>query len=270
MNSTEGLVSKADSVDEIRKSDAPDSPGAEALNLLQVSLQKDSLQERAVNSRKAGPMLCNETDDTKLLSMVGPILSYEFHSSGECSRAAHPFGQTSWHAVDLRRQNPDFAYGNDYQLGEPAKLTDFFRKEDLHAALIKDKVVQKALSSIGVKPSAVKSLDELIKAVGSGIPYVDDANQESSSKNSALCFNLNKDMLSNFAFDHIINGNKIAVRIGLSGTGVCRENLTQIGILLPIPSSFRQAAADASSRKAGFLMENRPGIKTSYNWQFEF
>ena len=235
-----------------RTSPAPE--GQAGMNLLELS------------KKIGGANICKETDDSKLLSMVGPFLSYEFHSSGHCRRAAHPFGETSWHAVDLRRMNRDFALGTGVGPAEALKLTDLFKSEDIHSALIKDSVVQKALASIGVEPSQVKTLDALMREIGRGIVYSDPAEDSAKNKNP-LCFSMGKDILSNFAFHHL-EGERVAVRIGLSGTGVCRENLTQIGILLPVSEELKKALQDAASSKGGFLMNKPLKAGTSYSWHF--
>ena len=61
--------------------------------------------------------------------------------------------------------------------------------------------------------------------------------------------------LSNFAF-YSVQGNNVAVRISLSHAGeVCRGQMTQLGILLPIPESMKAAVAAASAGKSGLLMQ---------------
>jgi hypothetical protein len=241
--------------------DGAGSEGTNSLNLLALSAEGKSTER----------VYCKERDDSKLLSMVGPILSFEEHSTGDCTREAHPDGKTSWHAVDLRRFDPDFALGNGVDAGKPAKLTDYFPADSVRDALLKDSVVQKALSTINVQARDIKSLDELMSYIGTGLVYSDDANSDTSSTRNPLCFSMEKDLLSNFAFDHI-EGNKVAVRIGLSGAGTCRENLTQIGILLPIPPALKNALGDANSGKGGFLMKDAgaPGSKTSFEWNYSF
>lgn len=167
----------------------------------------------------------------------------------------------------MRKLYADDRIGSNRDFGRAARLTDYFPAKDIHAALIKDSVIGKALRSIDLEPESVKSLDELMKHVERGLVYI-DPNQDRSGKSYPLCFSMNKDMLTSFAFNHV-EGDKIAVRIGLPGNGLCRENLTQIGILLPIPRMLKNAAEDARIGKGGFLMEKAPkAAKTSFSRSF--
>jgi hypothetical protein len=60
-----------------------------------------------------------------------------------------------------------------------------------------------------------------------------------------------------FAFHHLEEG-KVAVRLGFEAeTPACFEQLTQVGILLPIPEKVRVPLEQAASGKAGFLMADR-------------
>ncbi len=247
---------------------AGDSKGQAAhpqLNLLDLS-------QHAVPGQKARDeqevVHCHATDDQKLLSMVGPILSFEQHNFTTCDKEAHPSGQTNFDAIDLRAYN-DAMEANEKISPSHASLDNYFDPDDVFDALIQDKVVQKALGSIQAHP---KNLDGLLKAIDTGLTYLDpqpDSSTDGTSTKFPLCFTMEKDMLNHFAFDHV-EGDKVAVRIGLPGAGPCRENLTQIGILLPIPSYLKEAIKGADAGTNGFMMKDakKKGIHTKLDYEY--
>src|SRR2546423_8529618 len=161
-----------------------------------------------------------------------------------CEQAAHPGGETRFVAVDLSKP-AGVRRGSDETLlpGNVAKLTDYFPAGEIHKALMADPIMQKALA--GKRP---RTLAELLKLIGEAFPTV--AEDEKS------CYMLDTDLLTRFAFHHV-EGNKVAVRLGLSGAGVCRYNLTQVGLLLPIPAALQQALAQAEAGSEGFLMSRK-------------
>ncbi|MFL6277878.1 MAG: hypothetical protein ACJ74G_22040 [Blastocatellia bacterium] len=189
---------------------------------------------------------CEYERNFTLLSVVGPIISYQDNVNVFCERAAHPDGETRFVAVDLSKPAGVRRGSDDTQLpGNVAKLTDYFPASEIHKALLADPLIQKALD--GKRP---RTIPELMKLIGEAFPTV--AESEKS------CFTLAGDLLTRFAFHHV-EGNKVAVRLGLSGTGVCRDNLTQIGLLLPIPASLQESIAKAEAGSEGFLTNRKVG-----------
>ncbi len=176
----------------------------------------------------------NETTVT-LLSLVGSIMSIQCSEYTECPMAAHPGAQTWYESFDFA--NPD----------RKLTLAHFFNEEDIYQALLGDPLVRKTMAADGITDQNLPAtLSKFITLLSNG---------------SRECeYEFSDDLLSRFAFHHIEQG-KVAVRLGLShGVGVCRGMLTQIGILLPIPSALANDLRAAESRTVGYLMRDLKGI----------
>lgn len=116
--------------------------------------------------------------------------------------------------------------------GRQASLLDYFSEEELFKALMGDTVVQNIL-----KGTHVQNLNELLEQADGGCKYF-----------------FGKHVLENFAFHHI-NGNKVAVRIGLShGCEIERGNFGQLGLYLSIPATLKAELTEANRNKR--LMSN--------------
>lgn len=199
---------------------------------------------------------CEYERTFKLLSVVGSIISYEDDYGLYCEQTAHPANESRFVAVDLSKP-ANANRGKDESLlpGNVAKLTDYFPADVILKALLADAIIQKALA--GKRP---RTLAELMKLIGDEFPTVAD--------DEKLCFTLDPDLLTRFAFHHL-EGDKVAVRLGLSGTGVCRGNLTQIGLLLPIPAALKEALAKAETGSEGFLINRKIGAGRETSFSFE-
>jgi hypothetical protein len=78
------------------------------------------------------------------------------------------------------------------------------------------------------------------------------------------------DFLRHFAFHHV-EGNKVAVRIGLShGAEVWRGHLTQMGLLLPIPARLSRPLEAAAKGREGFLMNLSDKGRRKHQTPLEF
>lgn len=165
----------------------------------------------------------------QLLSVVGPIVSFEQAGGGYAKGTAHPYAYRQYEAVDLRKK------------GRPAVLTDFFPRETILKALLGDKVIQRAL----VGKARPKTLEGLLKAL-------DGYTSEDCT------YGFTDDLLSSFAFHHL-EGNQVAVRFGLThGCEVARGSLTTLGVLMPIPPSLKGALEEARQGREGFLAARAP------------
>lgn len=193
---------------------------------------------------------CSETRDFQLLSLAGDYLSYQIHESAYCSGAAHPDGETRYVAINLHKG------------GVPAQLTDIFLAEDVYSALMNDKVVQKALEQSNVKPI---DLPQLMRVLDGGIT-VEDSDHQSPQ----ICCSLDSDLLSRFAFHHIVDADHVAIRIGLSGTGVCRERLTELGLILPMPQVLQTELNNANAGTNGILMKDSARLSKSIKTSMTF
>ncbi|MEM7583870.1 MAG: hypothetical protein AAF560_10855 [Acidobacteriota bacterium] len=154
----------------------------------------------------------------KVLSIVGPYISYQMFSDGYTEGAAHPWSHVTFETKHMGT-------------GEVVELTEIFSEAAILEALLADSVIRRALE--GQPP---ESLGELFDRVDGGCE-----------------FNLSQRSLTSFAFHHI-QEDKIAVRLGLShGCEVQRGSFTQLGLALDIPSELREASRSAASR--GLLMD---------------
>ncbi len=161
------------------------------------------------------------------LSWVGPYLSYRQENYWGCMKTAHPGMLTEFQVKDLRAPS------------KAVSLNQLFPDSQILKALLADAVVIKALQKAPNKRK-YNSTSELLAALNEG--------------NGECEYYFGKDMLTHFAFHHIA-GQQVAVRIGLShGCEAARGNLTQLGILLPIPPALKAPLQQAFNRKAGFLM----------------
>jgi hypothetical protein len=175
----------------------------------------------------------------KLLSVVGSIVSYEEFEGTSCEGAAHPSAITLYAAVDAAHP------------GKKPRLTDLFPDADVLRALLSDAVVKKHAPK-----TPPKTTEALVKALESSDPECE--------------YSFGGDLLNRFAFHHV-EGQKVAVRIGLShGCEVARGKLTQLGILLAVPPALQQALERASTRAEGFLMRDQAAVSAGKETQMRF
>lgn len=170
----------------------------------------------------------------RLLSVVGPYLSYEEANYCDCG-GAHPTEVKRFRTIDLGKIKPDGPM--------PVSLTDLFLEKDIFAALASDKLVQSALRQ--TRTPKPRALAELLDAIDYRTGRVGDCG-----------YLFSRELLQSFAFYDIREG-KIAVRISLPYEAeVCRGQMTQLGILLPIPEKLRGYLGAAQRKTGGLLMED--------------
>ncbi len=201
---------------------------------------------------------CTVERDITLLSVVGSILTFEDHFFASCEQEAHPAGNTRYTAIDLTKPGRTLYSPIDYDVdttkpGKVVQLIDLFDDWEVSRALTADAVIGEFLKNrLGDPP---RKLSELPSILGYGTEIG--------------CSNVSGDLLTRFAFHHV-EGKRVAVRLGLSGCGTCRECLTQIGILLPIPGSLSKPLALAEARKEGFLLKDMKKILRGRGTKFVF
>ena len=158
-----------------------------------------------------------------ILSVVGPILSYKAYFYCDCG-GTQPGHYRNFFAV---------------KRGKPVKLTDLFPENDIYAALMDNGVVSR--SPFRKKdPTELSELLEVLDNLTGSYSY----------------FNL----MEHFAFHHI-NGNKVAVILGLAANvGVLRGSMEEIEIYLTIPKALKKSLTLASKKKEGFLMKDAEEI----------
>ncbi len=168
----------------------------------------------------------------KILSFVGPYLSIQNSEYCDCG-GAHPSAAVAFQAIDLSK--------SDASKQPSASLNDVFPEPGILAALEHDKVVAATLSALKIAPPS--NLKELV-----------DALKFQSFQVGECDFTFGENLLQNFSF-YDVRDDKVAVRIGLPhGSEVCRGQITQLGILLPIPAALSSDLAAAKQKKAGLLM----------------
>jgi hypothetical protein len=177
-----------------------------------------------------------------LLAVVGSIITLRDNYYSSCTGEAHPAGETRLLALDLAKPG-GVRYDEEMHIdinhpGQVIKLTDLFPEADIVQALLADPFVRKNMLDPAIK-SPPKTLAEFLNSLA-------------ITNSEEVCLTIDDDWLTRFAFHHIENG-KVAVRLGFSGLGPCRDRLTEIGLLLPIPTSLKQPLALAAGNKEGFL-----------------
>jgi len=209
---------------------------------------------------------CTYERNIKLLSVLGTLVSFEDGYFDYCG-GAHPSEDTRFTTVDLAGVG-DISYVRqrdtpmmNVDLGNPGrivKLTDYFSHQEILHAILADPVMKTAISDLRL-PKAPRKLDDLPTLFAS-----------SSYELGNSGFELRPDFLTRFAFHHV-EGNKVAVRLGLPPHyGANRTQHMQIGLLLPIPESLRQPVALAAPRREGFLMRDEAEIAKGKATKFRF
>jgi hypothetical protein len=176
---------------------------------------------------------CEQSRELSVLSLVGTFVSYQQADDVSCPGAAHPGAQTRYQTLNLART------------AQLPLLTDLFSEASVLTSLLAEPTIRAALRDL--KPAKLPSTTQQLVAL---------LNQWSGS----CSYSFPKDLLSRFAFHHL-EGDKVAVRIGLShGCEAMRGNLYPLGILLPIPNALRLPLSKAQARQVGFLMKDQRRI----------
>lgn len=168
----------------------------------------------------------------RLLSAVGPYLSFEEETSCDCG-GAHPTVSRRIRAVHLAKSHAGRL--------EAARLTDLFPEEDLVAALENNSEVRQALGAAD-QPSP-QTLNALFTSPGvEGVTI------------GGRSYLFSPDILDSFAFDHS-QGDKTTIHLSLPYNGeVNRGDLATIELLLPIPDVLKAALKAAESKRSGILL----------------
>ena len=185
--------------------------------------------------------ICETERKFRLLSVVGSLVGLSDKYYCGCQREAHPTYYQRYTSIDLAKPGKVYAVAEDRSTPtKQVQLTDYFAADDVYRALLADPYVQKALKE-NKEAQPAKNLAELVKALA-----------EDGCRTG-----FDSDMLSRFVFHHL-EGDKVAVRLGISNLSahVCNKELTQLGLLLPIPAALRKPLQAADARQEGFLMKD--------------
>ncbi|MEB3299209.1 MAG: hypothetical protein VKO21_06960 [Candidatus Sericytochromatia bacterium] len=160
--------------------------------------------------------------EARIEAQVGRYLSLRESLSGHVPGAAHAWADTTLKTLDMAT-------------GKPIRLTDLFPAKDIHAALLQDPIMRKALE--GDRPA---DLDSLISKV-------------SGYRDPDGVYALESSLLDHFSL-HRLEGGKVAVRVALPyGVEVYRGHLTQLELKLPVPPGLADDLRRAADRSAGIL-----------------
>lgn len=183
----------------------------------------------------------------RLLSAVGPYLSVEEQYDCDCG-GAHPSSSKRFRAYDLSKSTSD----------RPtlAKLTDIFPEDAIFSALLRDPLVSGVLKDTSPEPT---SLSELLATLQSKQVQVKECP-----------YYFGSDLMTDFAF-YSVDADEVSVRISLSHAAeVCRGQMTQIGIRLPVPGAFKVQFDSARAAKSGFLMRKQEKLAMMSQVSFRF
>jgi len=239
------------------------SPDGGTLSVSSIS-KKNHAQEIAWVKKEFGKdnRLVDYQRDFSILSVVGSIVTIEEHFFASLALEAHPWGESRFTTLDLSRPG-GINYRNVSQdlninlskPGKVAKLTDYFNESDILKGLLADPVIKEFIKNTGLNPRTLKAL---VKSM-SGQFMISER----------YCCSMADDLLTRFAFHHI-EGDRVAVKIGISGAGPCRESNTRIGLLLPIPESLRNALKLAEVKEEGFLMKDLKMVSGDRKTKFRY
>ncbi len=194
--------------------------------------------------------VADETVSYRPLSVVGPLVSLEVASGGYSPGAAHPYGFQIIEVTDVSR--PD---------AKPS-LLDYYEERTLVEALVADPWIRR-VGAAAEAPLPRTSLSALAAVLNDASPGA-----EEGEVGCSLDAFFSVRLVHSFAFHHRV-GDKVAVRIGIPyAHEVCRGEMHEVGLLLPIPAVLRGELARAEKREAGFLAKDAPAA-APYKEKFE-
>lgn len=206
------------------------------------------------SGREAEPHHCVYERQFRLMSVVGPWLSFEDAVYAFCEGWAHPAVETRFTSIDLTKPGPvEYAPSDglppiDVDVAEPgkaAKLTDLFPESAVLQALLDDPILKQAWP-LGDASKLPRSLSELSQRLVDRPVEVGDC-----------LFRFPTDFLMRFAFHHRAK-DRVTVRLGLPPkVGPCRTQHAHLGLALAVPDALKTPLALAASGRAGFLMRDR-------------
>jgi hypothetical protein len=182
------------------------------------------------------PLTIRELDVTPV-SWVGSLLALKERTfTTQPGHEAHPAGETRLFTLQVDES------GADPARAKLLSLTDLFDEAALLRQLRKEPRIKRALRR-KEKPT---NLGDLVRVLSETEPALGED-----------CYSFPDDLLRRFTFDHLV-GEHLAVHIGLNGTGLCREALTELEVFLTPPASLLPALHEARDGRAGFFAIDKP------------
>ena len=202
----------------------------------------------------ASDSICRGVHTVKLLSIVGPFLSMryschtDFLNPDGTPATAHPSGSDLYVTMDMRRSIKPIADAYKRSAAEintlaKPELTDLFPKNTVIDALKRDDLFSNSLQPFHDLPTLRKTLEQF--------PQLTEG-----------CGTFNPSILNAFYFHHK-EGKKVAVRIGIPGSGPCRNNITEAGILLPVTDAIKSELDSADRGKSGILGKGLTALRNA-------
>jgi hypothetical protein len=189
----------------------------------------------------------NKVDqEVQILSVIGPYMSLRYREKDDGPQGkdglaigTHP-GDTFYLTVDLRNPgSPIHQHLLEATTSKPTpELQQLFGARTVLQALSADKVIKASFPK-----DALVSMAAFRNTLSEGSVEV---------QGPKLCGEFDKDFLNAFCFHHI-EGNNVFIRMSISGNVECRDNLTEIGLMLPIPPNLRVAFDEAAAKRDGVM-----------------
>lgn len=185
---------------------------------------------------------CKDEITVRLVSVVGPIATFEFATSILCERAANISSQITWITVDLRKPGVVKDIGV-IDPGEPTmntSLLDIYPEATILAALLSNPLIKKALGGKSkVLPTTLEDVWE------GGFLKVRKKEEDNNL--------LTKYSLNQFKFQRL-EANKVVVALELLDVHNPRMGKVEsIEIMLPFPANLTEELSNASKFQNGFL-----------------
>ncbi|MBS1989629.1 MAG: hypothetical protein JSS83_03875 [Cyanobacteria bacterium SZAS LIN-3] len=185
----------------------------------------------------------------KLLSVVGPLLSYQDESSLDWPGMVHPgVGDVRlYHAIDLRKPT------------KRALLTDYFQADDVYKAMITCAPVKKFLKAAHSQP---KNLAQLMAALQNG-----DVDMKNAAGDDAKLL-FNSDMLSQFCINKVSDK---AADVSISLYDQANNEIYPMRMTIATKdANFSAWLIAAAARKEGILADKMTALAPDAETDFHF
>jgi hypothetical protein len=182
------------------------------------------------------PLTIREVDVTPV-SWVGSLLALrERVFTTQPDHEAHPAGGAR--LLTLRVDESPGGSAGARLVG----LTELFKEATLLRELRREPRIKRALRDTE-KPETLADLIQILS--------------EAEPSHGPDCYSFPKDLLQRFSFDHLV-GEHVAIRLGLPGTGLCRDALTELELFLTPPPSLKPSLLAARDGHTGFFAIDKP------------
>ncbi|HEX2658993.1 MAG TPA: hypothetical protein VHU40_12005 [Polyangia bacterium] len=219
------------------------------------AFHEEAFRRELTEARGDGPASdvagCTRKVVASPVAWTGSSLTFRETVETSCPREAHPAGESRFRT---------FVIAEATTTARPMSAKDataWFDERAFFAALGKDALVKRAMAGVSPPP---RTLDALVSALAETAPVVEGEGK--------ACYAFPDDLPTRVVPDHL-EKDKLAVRVALPGTAVCRDHLTELGLLVPMARAASVGLRDAGAGKAGFLRRNVPPAIKARPVEFE-